>query len=35
MKYETKMDLIEYGRAYLGVALLICVYIYKPWGFTL
>lgn len=35
MKYETKMDLIEYGRAYLGVALLIWVYIYKPWGFTL
>ena len=35
MKYETKMDLIEYGRAYLGVALLICIYIFKPWGFTL
>lgn len=35
MKYETRIDLIEYGRAYLGVVLLICIYIYKPWGFTL
>ncbi len=35
MKYETKMNLIEYGRAYLGVGLLTLLYIYKPWGFTL
>ena len=33
MKYETKMDLIEYGRAYLGVGLLCLGYIKGWWIF--
>jgi len=35
MKYETKMDIIELTRAYLGAGLLTSLLYYNPWGFII